>query len=233
MSRDDNESAPNLYIEFEDDASAGVTGEAEVVSDREAVGDAGAGWMPRWRPGWSWGVMPTRYRKVVAGAAALVGLAAAIGDSLAAQAAQHAADRASVAVMDAEYSPDANGNGLDLLIDVADVGGQTVTVTRAQVQQPDLSLNYVGAPFNLPAHQQLELGLWGQYDCSPAVPTSSGAGGAGAQPGQDAQASTLRLTVRNSQGNVNTLELSLPKTAQLPEPWRDGRTTYCAVAWGD
>jgi len=237
MSREDNESAPKLYIEFEDDDSAGVAGEAELVSAREAVGNADGEWMPRWRPGWSWGVLPKRYRKAVAGAAALVGLAAAIGDSLAAQAAQQAADRAAVSVMDAEYSPSANGNGVDLLIDVADTGAKTVTVTAARVQQADLSLRYLGAPVDLVAHQQLELGLWGQYDCSPPVPAGSGegagTGGSGSeQAAADTQGAMVRLTVRNTQGNVNTIELALPKTAQLPEPWRDGRTAYCTVAWG-
>lgn len=230
-SRDDNESAPNLYIEFEDDESASVAGEAELVSEREAVGDEAAGWAPRWRSGWGLGVLPQRYRKVVAGAAALVGLAAAIGDSLAAQAAQHAADRSSVSVMDAEYSPSADGNGVDLLIDVADTSAKTVTVTQAQVQQPDLSLNYLGAPVDLVGHQQLELGLWGQYDCSAAaaVPAGSGAGGKDAQ-GTDA--TTVRITMRNSQGDVNTVELALPQGAQLPAPWSNGRTAYCGVAWG-
>ena len=223
-SRGDNESAPNLYIEFEDDDAAAVADEAELVSEREAVGSEAADAAPRWRPGPSWGVLPKRYRKAVAGAAALVGLAAAIGDSLAAQAAQHAAERASVSVLDASYSPSADGDGLDLLIDVADTSQGTVTVTQAQVQQPDLSLNYLGAPVDLAAHQQLEIGLWGQYDCSSPAP--------GPRPAPGGSGTTVRLTVRTRQGNVNTVELALPKDAQLPEPWRDGRTAYCTVAWG-
>lgn len=212
-----------------------MAGEAELVSEREAVGNAAADWMPRWRPGWSWGVLPKRYRKAVAGAAALVGLAAAIGDSLAAQAAQHAADRAVVSVLDAEYSPNADGNGLDLLIDVADTGGKAVTVTAARVEQSDLSLSYLGAPVGLAAHQQLELGLWGQYNCSPPVPqgSESGTGSGGSrQPAAGAEGGRVQLTVRNTQGNVNTIDLALPKAAQLPEPWHDGRSSYCKVAWG-
>jgi hypothetical protein len=239
MSRADNESAPKLYIEFEDDESAGMVGEAELVSEREAVGNAAADWMPRWRPGWSWGVLPKRYRKAVAGAAALVGLAVAIGDSLAAQAAQHAAERAAVSVMDAEYSPSADGNGVDLLIDVADTGGKTVTVTEARVEQSELSLSYLGAPVDLAAHQQIELGLWGEYDCSPPVPAGPGVGsgaGVGAagrgQPAAGTEGGKVQLTVRNTQGNVNTFDLALPKAAQLPAPWRDGRAAYCSVAWG-
>lgn len=243
MSRGDNESAPKLYIEFEDDDSADVVGEAEVVSEREAVGNAAPGWAPRWRPGWSLSVLPTRYRKAVAGAAALVGLAAAIGDSLAAQAAQHAADRAAVSVLDAEYTPSSDRNGVDLLIGVADTSGKTVTITQAQVQQSDLRLSYLGAPIEVTGHQQFEIALWGQYDCSPPDPGGSGADvGAGAsagaavdanvQPAQGARVGTVRLTVRNDQGNVNTLELPLPKAAQLPEPWLEGRTAYCTMTWG-
>lgn len=230
VSRGDNESAPNLYIEFEDDEAASVAGEAELVSECEAIGSETAGWAPRWRLGWSLGVLPTRYRKAVAGAAALVGLAAAIGDSFAAQAAQHAADRSSVSVMDAEYSPSADGNGVDLLLDVADTSEKTVTVTQAEVRQADLSLNYLGAPVDVAGHQQLELGLWGQYDCSLPAPAGSDTSAKSA-PGAQA-ATTVRITVRNNQGNVNTVELTLPKGAQLPEPWRDGRSSYCAVAWG-
>jgi hypothetical protein len=229
VSRDDNESAPNLYIEFEDDDAAAVIGEAELVSEPEAVGSDAAELVPRWRPGWHWGVLPKRYRKVVAGTAALVGLAAAIGDALAAQASQHAAERPSVSVMDAAYSPSGDGNGLDLLLDVADTSPGTVTLTQAQVQQPDLSLNYLGGPIDLTSHQQLEIGLWGQYDCSPPVP---GNPGASAQQSQVTQPTTVRLTVRNKQGNTNTVELQLPKGAQLPAPWRDGRTAYCTLAWG-
>lgn len=161
---------------------------------------------------------PKRYRKAVAGVAALVGLAAVIGDSLAAHAAQHAADRSPVSVIGAEYSPGADGNGVDLLLDVADTSEKAVTVTQAQVQQSDLSLNYLGAPADLAGHQQLELGLWGQYDCSLQ-----------AAPGTHAAAA--RITVRDNEGKMHTVVLALPKGAQLPEPWRDGRSSYCAVAW--
>ena len=225
VSRGDNESAPNLYIEFEDDEVAAVAGDAELVSGHEAIGSGTGGWAPRWQQGWRWGAVPTRYRKLVAGVAVLVGLGAAIGDSLAAQAAQRAADRTSVSVMDAAYSPSADGDGLDLLIAVTDTGQGSVTVTQAQVKQPDLSLDYLGVPLDLVAHQQQEIVLWGQYDCSlsDAAGSSSSAG---------AQAASVQLTVRSSQGNVNTLDLPLPTSAQLPDPWRAGRTAYCTWAWG-
>lgn len=227
VSRGDNESAPKLYIEFEDDEVAAVADEAALVSGREAVGSEPGDWTPRWRPRLSWGALPPRYRRLVAGVVAFAGLAAAIGDSLAAQAAQHAADRSAVSVMDAAYSPSADGDGLDLLIDVADNGGGTVTVTQAEVQQSDLSLDYLGAPVDLAAHQQLEIVLWGQYDCSVPDAVSSGSGA-----GAGTQAVTVRLTVQNNQGNVSTVSVPLPTSAQVPGPWRGGRAAYCMWAWG-
>lgn len=229
MSRDHNESAPKLYIEFEDDDAAAVADDADLVSDHEAIGNAPTGRTPRWQPGWSLGTLPIRYRKWVAGTAALVGLTAAIGDSLAAQATQRAADRSAVSVMDAAYSPNDDGGGLDLLIDVTDAGHETLTVTQAQVQQSDLHLDYFGGPVELNSHQQYELVLWGRYDCS--SPGSTGSGGT-ASAQQTATPTTVRVTVRSSQGDVNTLVLPLPADAQLPDPWRDGRTAYCALAWG-
>ncbi len=215
---------PKLYIEFEDDAAAAEVGDAELVSEHEAIGSASAGWAPRWQPGWSWSPLPARYRKLVAGVATLVGLAAAIGDALAAQAAQRAADRSAVSVVDAQYSRNVNGDGLDLLIDVTDTGHETVTVTQAQARQSDLRLDYVGAPVEMNPRQQYELVLWGRYDCTTPRPADGAA--ASKQPG------TVRLTVRSSQGSLSTLELPLPTGAWLPYPWRSGKAAYCASAWG-
>lgn len=223
VSRKHNESAPKLYIEFEDDDEAALAGEAELVSGPEAVGTAPDGWRPRWQPGWSWSPLPVRYRKLVAGVAALVGLGAVIGDSLAAQAAQRAADRSTVSVLDADYAPSRDGYGIDLLLDVAYTGQDTLTVTQARVQS-DFQLNYSGSPVDLNSHQQYEFVLSGQYDCSPASPAPSTA--------PSTQPTTVQVTVRNSRGNVNTFDLPLPKGAQLPRPWRDGRAAFCALVWG-
>lgn len=159
---------------------------------------------------------------------ALLGLSAGIGDALAAQSAQRAADRSTVSVIDAAYSPTEDGNGLRLLIDVTDDGQGAVTVTQAQVQQPDLPMQYFGSPFGLASHQQLALVLWGRYDCS--SPGSAGSGLRTAPSGT--LATTVQLTVRTSRGNVDTLEVPLPATTQLPAPWRYGRATYCALALG-
>jgi hypothetical protein len=220
VSRKRNESAPKLYIEFEDDDEAAVTGEAKLVSS-EVIGTVPEGWRPRWQPGWSWSPLPIRYRKLVAGIAALAGLGAAIGDSLAAQAAQRAADRSTVSVLDANYTPSRDGYSIDLLLDVAYTGQDTLTVTQASVQS-DFQLDYPGSPVNLNSHQQYEFVLSGQYDCSAAAPPAA----------PSMQPNTVQLTVRSSRGNVNTFELPLPKGAQLPRPWSDGRATFCALAWG-
>ncbi|HEV2347169.1 MAG TPA: hypothetical protein VGS97_23935 [Actinocrinis sp.] len=205
-----------------------MAGEAELVGDREAIWNGSAGRRPRWRPSWRWVVVPTRYRKLVAGVVALLGLSAAIGDALTAQATQRAADHSAVSVVDAAFSPSEDDGGLNLLIDITDTGQSPVTVTQAKVQQPDLPMGYLGAPIVLSSHQQITLVLWGRYDCFSPGP---GASGSGPKP-PSSGASTVRLTVRSSQGNVDTLDVSLPVTAQLPAPWRYGRTTYCALASG-
>src|SRR5882757_382780 len=209
VSQEDNEPAPKLYIELEDDEAAGAIGKAELISDVEAIGTAPRGWAPRRGPGWAWAALPARGRKVVAGAVVLHGLGAAVGDTLAAQAAQRAADRATVVVVDASYSVALDGTGLDLLLNVADAGSTTLTVTQAQVRGPGLDLRYSGAPVNVSRAEQLEIVLAGQYDCTAAAsqPATSGS-------------TTVRLTVRSIHGTVTTLNLPLPASAQLPGRWR-------------
>jgi len=153
----------------------------------------------------------------MAGVVLLVGLGGAIGDALVAQAAQRAADRPTVTVVDAAYSARVDGNGLDLLVNLGDPGITPVTVTQARVQQPGVDLHYVGLPMLLPHAQQLEIVLSGTYNCvaasSPSAPDTT----------------IVHLTVRSIHGTVSTLDLALPADAKLPGHWRGGRTAaYCA-----
>jgi len=60
VSQEDNESAPNLYIEFEGDEDAALYGAGELVSEPEAVGVCPRGWIPHWRPGWAWSALPAQ-----------------------------------------------------------------------------------------------------------------------------------------------------------------------------
>jgi hypothetical protein len=219
-SQEDNESAPNIYIEFEDEEAAGVVGEAELVSDVEAIGVAPRSRTPRRGPAWAWAALPARGRKVVAGTVILLGLAAAIGDTLVAQAAQRAADRATVALVDAAYTTTLDGSGLDLLLDVADTGTAPVTVTQAQVQGPGLNLRYSGTPMSVNRAQQLEIVLSGEYDCTLA-----------ASNGTPASPTTVQVTVRTVHGTVRTVELVLPASAQLPGRWWGGRAGLCGWSY--
>jgi hypothetical protein len=221
VSQKHNESAPNLYIEFEDDDAAGVTGEADLVSDVEALGVS-----PRWSatlrrgPAWAWAALPARGRKAVAGAVVLIGLGAAVGDALVAQAAQRAADQAKVVVVDAAYTTTLDGTGLDLLLNVSDTGSTALTLTQAQVTGPGVHLEYAGLPLNIAKTQQLEIVLSGQYDCQQAA----------AATGTPTGPSTVRVVVRSVYGTVTTLNLDLPASAELPGRWRGGRAGFCG--WG-
>ncbi len=225
-SQEDNESAPNLYIEFEDDEAAGAAGEIEVVGDVEAIGVAPPGralrGSPGWgrSPGWAWATLPSRARKVMLGTVVLAGVGAGVGDTLAAQAAQRAADRATVAVVDASYTSTLDGSGLNLLLSVADTGTAAVTVTQARVQGPGVDLRYSGIPLSVGRAQQLELVLTGEYDC---VLASS--------KGVPASPKTVRVTVRTVHGTVSTLDLVLPASAELPGRWQGGRAGFCG--WGE
>jgi len=219
-SQEDNESAPNLYIEFEDDEAAGAAGKAEVISDVEAIGVAPHGRTPRRGPGWAWAALPSRGRKAVVGTVVLIGLGAAVGDTLVAQAAQRAADRPTVALVDAAYTTTLDGSGLNLLLNVADTGTAPVTVTQAQVQGPGVNLRYSGIPLSVSRAQQLELVLSGEYDCVLAASAD----------GTPASPKTVRVTVRTVHGTVSTLDLVLPPSAELPGRWRGGRAGLCG--WG-
>lgn len=216
MSREDNESAPNLYIEFESDDDAAPHPEGGLVSEREAIGVAPRGWVPHWRPG-SWSSMTARYRRVAAGTVVLLGLGSATGGTLAAQAAQRASGRPTLAIVDAAYAARTDGAGLDLLVNLGDPGRMSVTVTQARVQQPGVDLHYAGPPMSLPSAEQLELVLSGSYNCLAAASPSTPA------------TSFVHLTVNNVHGTVSTIDLALPASARLPGHWRGGRAAaYCA-----
>jgi hypothetical protein len=219
-SQEDNESAPNLYIEFEEDETVGAAAAAEVISDVEAIGVAPHGRVPRRGPGWAWSALSSRGRRAVAGAVVLIGLGAAVGDALVAQAAQRAADRPTVALVDASYTITLDGSGLNLLINVTDTGTAPVTVTQAQVQGLGVNLRYSGIPLSVGRAQQLELVLSGEYDCVLAASSD----------GTAASPKTVRVTVRTVHGTVSTLDLVLPASAELPGRWRGDRAGLCG--WG-
>ena len=199
----------------------GAAGEAEVVSDVESIGAAPRARRPRRTPLWAWTALPVRGRKIAVGTVVLLGLGGAIGDTLVAQAAQRAADRATVAVLDASYTTTLDGSGLDLLIDVADTGTSSVTVTQAQVQGPGLNLSYSGTPMSVTRAQQSEIILSGQYDCTLAA----------SKNGIPASPTTVQVTVRTVHGTVTTLDLALPASAQLPGRWQGDRAGLCGWSY--
>ncbi len=227
VSRDHNGSAPKLYIEFEDDEAASEPGEAILVSAREVVGGLAVFRPTSWKPPWALvsGALPTRFRKLAAGAVVLAGLAAMVSGALVAQASQQQATRSTVAIVSAAYSPSADDQSLNLLVDLADTSPTAVTVTQLQAHQSDLSLSYIGEPVSLAKTEQLEIVLSGAYDCSAAST------GSAAQTARDARPGDLRMTVRTVQGNVTTVDVPLPASAQLPDRWQSGRAAYCALSW--
>lgn len=177
------------------------------------------------RRAWKLGVLPSRYRRLAAGVIVLVGLAATISNALVAQASQKDAARSTVTIVNAAYSPSADDLSLNLLIDLADAGTSAVTVTQLEARQSDLSLTYFGTPVSLTRTEQLEIVLSGAYDCSPN--SLSGA----APAARDSRPGVLHMTVRSVQGNVTTVDVPLPASAQLPDRWQSGRAAYCALLW--
>jgi hypothetical protein len=222
VSREHNGSAPKLYIEFEDDEAANEPGEAQVVSEREVLGNRAAGPAIRWKPprARTLAALPPRFRRLAVGTVVLAGLVATVSNALVAQAAQRQAARSTVAVVDAAYSPSADDLSLNLLVDLSDAGSSAVTVTELQARQSDLSLSYVGTPVKLTRTQQLEVVLSGSYDCSSAASSTP-----------DSRPGVLHMTVRTIQGNVTSVDVPLPANAQLPDHWQSGRAAYCAMLW--
>ena len=227
VSREHNGSAPKLYIEFEDDEAANDPGEAKLVSGREVVGSfsTGPAAARRVRRAWTLRALPPRYRRLAAAVVVLAGLAATISNALVARAAQRDAARAAVTVLDAAYSPSADDQSLNLLVDLADPSPGPVTVTQLDARQSDLRLTYFGTPVNLTRTEQLEIVLSGAYDCS----VGSWNGAPPATP--DSKPGVLHMTVRSVQGNVTTVDVPLPASAKLPDHWRSGRAAYCAMLW--
>lgn len=226
VSREHNGSAPKLYIEFEDDEAASDPGEAKLVSGREVVGSFSTGpdTARRVRRAWTPRALPPRHRRLAA-VVVLAGLAATISNALVARAAQRDAARSAVTVLDAAYSPSADDQSLNLLVDLADPSTGPVTVTQLDVRQSDLRLTYFGTPVNLTHTEQLEIVLSGAYDCS------LGAGNGAPPTEPDSRPGVLHMTVRSVQGDVTTVDVPLPASAKLPDHWRSGRAAYCAMLW--
>lgn len=229
VSREHNGSAPKLYIEFEDDEAANEPGEARLVSEREVIGTLAAGRASAWRPrrAWTLAALPPRYRRIAVGAVVLAGLAGTVSNALVAQASQRQAARSAIMLLDAAYSPSADDQSLNLLVDLADAGDGAVTVTQLDARQSDLSLSYIGTPVSLARTQQVEVVLSGAYDCSASASNSAASAAPGSRPG------VLHLTLRSLQGNVTSVDVPLPANALLPDHWQSGRAAYCAMSWGN
>jgi len=184
-----------------------LVGRVGMTSSEEVLGVAPRRDAPRW----SWARMPERRRRILVGAMVLAGLGAGIGDALAAQAAQRAADRPALDLVDASFTGNADGDGFDLLLDLGNGGSSTATITAVDVHQPGLSLLYPGAGAVVGAHQQIEILLTGTYNCS----------------GLTGDPVTVRVTMHTSHGTAADLDFTLPAGAKLPDGWLVGRAAFC------
>jgi hypothetical protein len=184
-----------------DVAARGIEGPHEVIGVSPR-GDA-----PRWR----WPRLPEQRRRILIGAVVAVGIGAGIGDALAAQAAQHAADRPTLDLVDASYTEDASGTGYDLLLDLGNGGSSTDTITAVTVTQPGLALLYPGAAAAVGPRQQIEIVLGGRFDCS----------------GMTGDPPTIRITLRTAHGTTADLSFPVPASAALPAGWLANRAAYC------
>ena len=162
-------------------------------------------------PRWSWARVPERRRRLLIGTMVLAGLGAVIGDALAAQAAQRAADRPTLDLVDASFTGNADGDGFDLLLDLGNGGASTATITAIDVHEPGLSLLYPGAGAAVGSHQQIEIVLTGTYDCS----------------GLAGDPVTVRVTMHTSHGAAADLDFPLPSGAKLPDGWLASRAAFC------
>lgn len=177
-----------------------------------ASGDEVLGAAPRREaPRWSWARVPERHRKLLVGTVVLAGLGAGVGDALGAEAAQHAADRPTLDLVDASFTGNADGDGFDLMLDLGNGGASTATITAVDVHQPGLSLIYPGAEAAIEPHQQAEIVLSGRYDCS----------------GLTGDPVTVRVTLHTSHGTAADLDFPLPPGARLPDGWLAGRAAFC------
>jgi hypothetical protein len=230
----------SLYIEFEDseyddvefldvgpgELGAGASGSAALADapgdedpeaavlgiegPHEVIGVPPHGDTSRWRRP----RLPAQRRRILIGAVVVAGIGAGIGDALAAQAAQHAADRPALDLVDASYTPNADGDGFDLLLDLGNGGASTATITAVTVNQPGLALLYPGAAAAVGAHQQVEIVLGGRFDCS----------------GLTGDPATIQITLRTAHGTAADLSFPVPAGAKLPDGWLTYRATYCDFA---
>ena len=184
-----------------------LIGRVGMTSAEEVLGAAPRRDVPRW----SWARVPEQRRRLLIGTMVFAGLAAGIGDALAAQAAQHAADRPALDLVDASFTGNADGDGFNLMLDVGNSGASTATITAVDVHQPGLSLLYPGAGAAVGPHQQVEIVLMGTYDCS----------------GLTGDPVTVRVTMHTSHGTAADLVFPLPSGARLPDGWLASRAAFC------
>jgi hypothetical protein len=185
-------------------AAAGIDGPEEVV-----------GVAPRRNPPrLPWAQVPHRRRRILVGAVVAAGISAGIGDALAAQASQHAADRPTLDLIDASYTANTDGDGFDMLLDLGNGGSSTATITSVTVDQPGLELLYPGSAAAVAAHQQIEIVLGGRFDCS----------------GLTGDAPTIEVTLRTAHGSAADLEFRVPSSAALPDDWLADRAGFCDLA---
>ena len=178
-----------------------------MTSGEEVLGAAPRREVPRW----SWARVPERRRRILVGAMVLAGLGAGIGDAITAQAAQRAADRPTLDLVDASFTGNADGDGFDLLLDLGNGGTSTATITAVDVHQPGLALVYPGAGAVVGPGQQIEVVLTGTYDCS----------------GLTGDPVTVQVTMHTSHGTAAELDFPLPSGARLPDGWLAGRAAFC------
>jgi hypothetical protein len=181
-----------------------------IEGPHEVIGVSPRSDPPRWRRP----RLPEQRRRILIGAVVVAGIGAGIGDALAAQAAQHAADRPTLDLVDAAYTPNADGDGYDLLLDLGNGGASTATITSVAVNQPGLALLYPGAAAAVGAHQQIEIVLGGQFDCS----------------GLTGDPATIQITLRTAHGTAADLSFPVPASAALPDGWLSYRAAYCDFA---
>ena len=184
-----------------------LIGRVGMTSSEEVLGVAPRSDVPRW----SWARVSERRRRLLIGTMVFAGLAAGIGDALAAQAAQHAADRPTLDLVDASFTGNADGDGFDLMLDVGNGGASTATITAVEVHQPGLSLLYPSAGAAVGPHQQIEIVLIGTYDCS----------------GLTGDPVTIRVTMHTSHGTAADLVFPLPSGTKLPDGWLASRAAFC------
>jgi hypothetical protein len=165
-------------------------------------------------PGRHWARLPHQRRRVLVGAVVAAGISAGIGDALAAQAAQHAADRPTLDLIDASYTANTDGDGFDMLLDLGNGGASTATITSVTVDQPGLELLYPGSAAAVGAHQQIEIVLGGRFDCS----------------GLTTDPATIQVGLRTAHGTVADVDFPVPASAALPDDWLAARAGFCNLA---